>query len=72
MPGAIPPFGSIFGVKTFVDESLLKQGEVINFTAGLRTCSIQMNGKQYIELEKPVAVGCFSDDGAAEPVAKDK
>ncbi len=70
LPGAIPPFGSIFGVKTFVDESLLKQGEIINFTAGLRTCSIQMTGKQYLELEKPIAIGTFSDDGGADTDAK--
>jgi len=49
-------------VKTFVDESLINQGEVINFTAGLRTHSIQMTTKQYLDLEKPIAMGSFSEE----------
>eukprot|EP00831_Metopus_contortus_P040949 TRINITY_DN3207_c0_g1_i4.p2 TRINITY_DN3207_c0_g1~~TRINITY_DN3207_c0_g1_i4.p2 ORF type:complete len:158 (+),score=24.48 TRINITY_DN3207_c0_g1_i4:297-770(+) len=67
LPGAIPPFGSIFGVKTFVDDSLMKQGEMINFTAGIRTCSIQMKGTHYLELENPAAVGVFSDEAPSAP-----
>ena len=37
--GAVPPFGSLFGVKTYADNSLFEQGDTINFNAGLRTCS---------------------------------
>ena len=40
--GAVPPFGSVFGVPTVVDESLLEQGDTINFNAGLRTRSVHM------------------------------
>lgn len=41
LPGAVPPFGSLFpGVRTFVDRSLLQQGALINFNAALRTRSI--------------------------------
>jgi len=38
--GAVPPFGSIFGIKTYVDNSLVKQGDYISFNAGLRTKSV--------------------------------
>ncbi len=56
MNGAVPPFGSIFGVKTFVDESLFIQGENINFNAGLRTKSIIMSGSDYKLAENPEIV----------------
>lgn len=66
-PGAVPPFGSLFiksgkgggtegtrkGVHTFVDRSLERQGEFINFNCGLRTRSIRMAFGDYIDLEKP-------------------
>jgi Ala-tRNA(Pro) deacylase len=41
--GAVPPFGSLFDAHTYCDESLIEQGDTINFNAGLRTKSMQMN-----------------------------
>ena len=31
--GAVPPFGSVFSIPTFVDNSLQEQGSTINFNA---------------------------------------
>jgi len=57
-PGAVPPFGSLWGIKTFVDSSLLEQGETINFNSGLKTSSVCMRVDDYLSAEKPT-VGSF-------------
>lgn len=54
LPGAVPPFGSIFGIQSYLDDSLIAQGDVMNFNAGLRTHSISMLVKDYLALEKPI------------------
>jgi Ala-tRNA(Pro) deacylase len=54
IPGAVPPFGSLFGVPTYMDESLRAQGDSINFNAGLRTRSIFMRLEDYISIENPI------------------
>ncbi|OMJ80379.1 hypothetical protein SteCoe_19373 [Stentor coeruleus] len=59
IPGAVPPFGSIFGVKTYMDESLRTQGDSINFNAGLRTKSVTMRLDDFITVENPV-ISVFS------------
>jgi Ala-tRNA(Pro) deacylase len=53
LPGAVPPFGSVFNVETLVDQSLIDQGEKINFNAGLRTYSFGLFVKDFLEIEKP-------------------
>ena len=53
VPGAVPPFGSLFGLQTLVDVSLREQGESINFNAGLRTQSVSMSYQAYEQLESP-------------------
>ena len=53
IPGAVPPFGSIFGVATYMDTSLRAQGDSINFNAGLRTRSVTMSVQDYISVENP-------------------
>ena len=41
IPGAVPPFGSIFeGVSTYVDNSLKEQGDTINFNAVRDWCVV--------------------------------
>ena len=66
LPGAVPPFGSLFGgapgvVPTVVDESILSQGAVINFNAGLRTLSVVgLRVEDYLRIEAPLAVGDFT------------
>ena len=61
LPGAVPPFGSIFeGVATYIDESIVNL-EVINFNAGLRTFSIlNLSVKSYLDIEKPTILS-FSE-----------
>ena len=53
LPGAVPPFGKIFGIPTWVDRSLTKQ-EKINFNCGLRTHSIAMAYAEYLRVEQPI------------------
>ena len=50
LPGAVPPFGKIFGLKVYVDRSLSKQNS-INFNCGLRTKSISMSYEDYFKFE---------------------
>lgn len=54
-PGSVPPFGSVLGLKTYVDEKL-KGVEEINFNAGLLTDSINMLMEDYLEAEQPELV----------------
>lgn len=53
LPGAVPPFGSVWGLRTFMDTSLQEQGEEINFNAGLRTRSVRMSVADYLRVESP-------------------
>ena len=62
LPGAVPPFGSIFGVQTIVDESLQKQGDTINFNCGLRTHSMRLKVQDYLEIEKPKQISVFTEE----------
>ena len=54
--GSVPPFGSLFGLKTYVDEKLInnKNYDFISFNAGLRTKSLQIKKDDYLKLEKPI------------------
>ena len=58
-PGAVPPFGSLWNLRTFVDQSLIEQGAGINFNAGLKTHSVSMATADFIDIEKPT-VSSFS------------
>ncbi|CAI2382138.1 unnamed protein product [Moneuplotes crassus] len=51
--GGVPPFGSLFNVHTYVDNSLVEQGETISFNAGLKTRSILMKTEDYLKVENP-------------------
>lgn len=59
IPGAVPPFGSLWGIQSYMDFSLQSQGETINFNAGLRTKSVSMTLSDYLELERPI-IGEFT------------
>ncbi len=62
LPGSIPPFGSLFNLKTICDERL-GENELINFNAGSRAQSIQMSYRDYVAFESPViaAIAKFPD-----------
>ncbi len=52
-PGSIPPFGSLFGLKTYCDPALA-QNASINFNAGDHAISVQMPYSEYVRVETPV------------------
>lgn len=56
--GAVPPFGHIFGMDTYMDESF-RSLEHVSFNAGLRTKSIRISQKSYETIAHPT-VGAFS------------
>jgi len=50
--GSIPPFGSLFGLRTICDPAL-GENERINFNAGTHTDSIRMAYRDYLKAEEP-------------------
>lgn len=56
--GAIPPFGNVMNLPTYVDKSLLNEEEIA-FNAGAHTKSIKMKTKYFINLCKPI-IASFS------------
>lgn len=52
VPGAVPPFGSLFHLPTICDHSL-SDNETINFNAGCNSRSIQMSYADYAAFESP-------------------
>ncbi len=57
-PGAIPPFGSLFGLPTYCD-SHLAENERINFNAGDHCISVSMRYADYSQVERP-NLGCLT------------
>lgn len=57
-PGAVPPFGHLFHLPCYLDESLAAQTHIA-FNAGDLTKSIIMNTSDYIIIESPT-LGSFS------------
>lgn len=55
VPGSVPPFGSLIGLRTFVDPHLA-ENEVIHFNAGSLTDSVSMQYKDWLAIEKPTVV----------------
>lgn len=58
-PGSIPPFGSLFGLKTYCDQRL-EQAGTINFNAGDHAVSVSMSYADYRAVEKPT-LGLFAE-----------
>lgn len=52
-PGAVPPFGSLFGLPTYCDPGLLQQPE-INFNIGDNAVSMHLATQDYLRVEHPV------------------
>jgi Ala-tRNA(Pro) deacylase len=51
-PGAVPPFGSLFGLETVCDPGLADNRQ-INFNAGSHSHSVQMSYADWAALEQP-------------------
>ncbi len=58
--GAVPPFGRLLGLETYVDERLLVQPRIA-FNAGSKTTSVLLATADYLRLEKPT-VGSFAEE----------
>src|SRR5208282_5992151 len=52
-PGAVPPFGNLFGVRTFVDIGMALQDFLV-FNAGTHTDVVCMRFSDYARLVKPL------------------
>jgi len=50
--GAMPPFGNLYGVPTYVDKSLAQEDYVV-FEAGTQTDAIQLSYLDYEKIVKP-------------------
>ena len=57
--GAVPPFGHLFGLVTYLDEGLLSQPQIA-FNAGSRSMSVLLATPDYVRLEKPIT-GRFAE-----------
>jgi Ala-tRNA(Pro) deacylase len=57
-PGAVPPFGSFFGLPTYCD-TRLGENERINFNAGDNSISVSLRYEDYLKVENP-NVGAFA------------
>ena len=51
-PGGVPPFGNLFGLRVVMDSRLAEQ-EWIDFNAGERTRSVEMQCADFIAIVKP-------------------
>lgn len=58
--GAVPPFGNVMNLPTYVDKTLLNEDEIA-FNAGAHTKSIKMKTEDFIKLCQPT-VDLFSKD----------
>jgi len=50
--GAMPPFGNLYGLPTYVDERLAEQDYIV-FEAGTHTDAIKMSYRDYEKIVKP-------------------
>jgi Ala-tRNA(Pro) deacylase len=50
--GGMPPFGNLYGLPTYVDQSLAEQDYIV-FEAGTHTDAIRMSYRDYEKIAKP-------------------
>ena len=55
VPGGVPPFGNLFGLPIYLDETVTRQEEII-FNAGDRRFSIALAPPDYLAVVKPTIV----------------
>lgn len=51
-PGSVPPFGKLFGLPTFLDESVL-ENEYVNFDIGMLTKSVKISKQDLLKIMEP-------------------
>jgi Ala-tRNA(Pro) deacylase len=65
--GAIPPFGRLFDVPTFVEEALVDQRDIA-MPAGDHRSAIRMRATEYVRLAEPRRGQFAVHEGATFPV----
>ena len=58
-PGSVHPFGSLFGIPTFLDNSVL-ENEFVNFNIGMLTKSVRIRSRDLLRVMQPELLGDFS------------
>jgi Ala-tRNA(Pro) deacylase len=53
--GSVPPFGKLFGIPMYMDESILKKDFIV-FSAGTHNDSIMMKAQDYFTILEPKVV----------------
>jgi len=53
--GSVPPFGKLFNIPMYMDESILKKDFIV-FSAGTHNDSIQMKAQDYYKILEPKVV----------------
>jgi len=51
--GSVPPFGRLFGLPTFLDESVL-ENDFVNFNIGLLTKSVKISKQDLLRVMDPI------------------
>ena len=67
-PGAMPPFGRLFGLPVYCDNALAQHSE-IEFNAGTHIDTIRMEFGTFNELENPLLL-TFSEKRTGPPIAR--
>jgi Ala-tRNA(Pro) deacylase len=67
-PGAIPPFGELYGLPVYLDTVLAEDPEII-FGAGTLSDCIRMGNADFVHLVKP-RICSFADKGQARHVSE--
>jgi len=58
-PGSVHPFGHLFGIRTFLDNSVL-ENEFVNFNIGMLTKSVKIRSSDLLKVMEPDLLGDFS------------
>jgi Ala-tRNA(Pro) deacylase len=61
-PGAMPPFGRLFGLPVYCDNALAKRSE-IEFNGGTHVDTVRMSFASFVKLEDPIMLS-FSEKRA--------
>ncbi|MBZ5699890.1 MAG: Hsp20 family protein [Acidobacteriia bacterium] len=61
-PGAVPPFGELYGLPVYLDESLAEDPEIV-FSVGTHSDAIRMGSADFVHLAKP-KICSFADEGS--------
>jgi Ala-tRNA(Pro) deacylase len=58
-PGSVHPLGRLFGIETFLDNSVL-ENEYVNFNIGMLTKSVKIRSRDLLRLMEPDLLADFS------------